>query len=136
MEILEPRKTQVLSVGTKGHILHIEDDQEVAGLVVQVLNANGYKVTHAKDGISGLLAFTERPNRWAAILIDLTLPHFTGNSLLKEMHRIRPELPIIVLTGAEPEDSIGVYELGAALVWQKPISPSELLEHLKAVLDH
>lgn len=136
METLEPRKTQVLSVGARRNILHIEDDQEVAEMVGEVLSANDYKVTHAKDGISGLLAFTETPNRWTAVLIDLTLPHFTGNSLLKEMHRIRPELPIIVLTGAEPEDSMGVYELGAAIVWQKPISPAALLENLKAVLHH
>jgi two-component system, OmpR family, response regulator len=133
MDRLDAR-TQVIPSHAKRHILHIEDDPEVAGSVGQVLEANGYEVTHAADGLSGLLAFNQNPDQWSAVLVDLTLPHVSGNSLIKEMHRLRPSLPLIVLTGAPPGTSLEVYELGAVILWHKPISSMELLENLKALI--
>jgi DNA-binding response OmpR family regulator len=50
------------------------------------------------------------------------------------MHRTRPTLPLIVLTGAAPGTSLEVYEQGAVILWHKPISPTELLENLKALI--
>ena len=129
-------RTQVISRDAKRHILHIEDDPEVAGSVGQLLESNGYEVTYAADGLSGLLAFNQNPDQWAAVLIDLNLPHVSGNSLLKEMHKSRPSLPLIVLTGAAPGTNLEVYELGAVILWHKPISSTELLENLKALIAH
>ena len=127
-------RTQVMPQHAKRHILHIEDDPEVAGSVGQMLEAGGYEVTHAADGLSGLLAFNQNPDQWSAVLVDLQLPHVSGNSLLKEMHRVRPKLPLIVLTGAPPGTNLDVYEQGAVILWHKPIPPTELLENLKALL--
>lgn len=128
-------RTQVLPEAAKRQILHIEDDPEVAASVGALLAENGYSVTHAADGLSGLLAFNQNPKQWAAILVDLQLPHVSGNSLLKEMHKSRPELPLIVLTGAPAGTNLDVYEQGAVILWHKPISSREMLENLKAVIN-
>jgi len=127
-------RTQVIKSHAKRHILHIEDDPEVAGSVGQILETNGYEVTHAADGLSGLLAFNQNPDQWSAVLVDLNLPHVSGNALLKEMHQARPNLPLIVLTGAPPGTNLDVYEQGAIILWHKPISSTELLENLKALI--
>jgi DNA-binding response OmpR family regulator len=127
-------QTQVIPRDAKRHILHIEDDPEVASSIAQLLETNGYEVTHAADGLSGLLAFNQSPDQWSAVLVDLNLPHVSGNSLIKEMHRARPELPLIVLTGTPAGSNLEVYELGAVILWQKPISSTELLENLKALI--
>jgi DNA-binding response OmpR family regulator len=127
-------RTQVIPSHAKRHVLHIEDDPEVAGAVAQLLEANGYEVTHAADGLSGLLAFNQNPDQWSAVLVDLQLPHVSGNSLLKEMHRARPSLPLIVLTGAPPGTNLDVYEQGAAILWHKPVSSTDLLENLKVLI--
>lgn len=127
-------QTQVLPGHAKLHILHIEDDPEVAGAVAQLLESSGYEVTHAADGLSGLIAFNQNPDQWSAVLVDLNLPHVSGNSLLKEMHRIRPSLPLIVLTGAAPGTNLEVFEQGAIILWHKPVSSTEILENLKALL--
>jgi len=127
-------RTQVLPGHAKHHVLHIEDDPEVAGAIGQLLESNGYEVTHAADGLSGLIAFNQNPDQWFVVLIDLNLPHVSGNALLKEMHRMRPNLPLIVLTGAEPGTSLEVYEQGAVILWHKPVSPKEILENLKALI--
>ena len=127
-------RTQVLPGHAKRHILHIEDDPEVAGSVAQLLEMNGYEVTHAADGLSGLIAFNQDPDQWAVVLVDLNLPHVSGNSLLKEMHRLRPNLPLIVLTGAERGTSLEVFDQGAVILWHKPVSSTEILENLKALI--
>src|SRR5271155_5211837 len=124
-------RTQVLPTHAKRRILHIEDDPEVAGAISQLLEKNGYEVTHAADGLSGLLAFNQNPDQWSAVLVDLNLPHVSGNSLLKEMHKARPSLPLIVLTGAEPGTSLDVFEQGALILWHKPVSSIKILENLK-----
>ena len=127
-------RTQVIPSHAKRHILHIEDDPEVAGSIGELLEANGYEVTHAADGLSGLLAFNQNPDQWSVVLVDLQLPHVSGNSLLKEMHRVRPNLPLIVLTGAPPGTNLDVYEQGAVILWHKPVSSTDLLENLKALI--
>jgi two-component system OmpR family response regulator len=127
-------RTQVIPRDAKHHILHIEDDPEVAGAVGQLLENNGYEVTHAADGLSGLLAFNQNPDQWSAVLVDLQLPHVSGNSLLKEMHKARPKLPLIVLTGAAEGTHLDVYEQGAVILWHKPVSSTDLLENLKALI--
>jgi DNA-binding response OmpR family regulator len=127
-------KTQVLPGHAKHHILHIEDDPEVAESIAALLETAGYEVTHAADGLSGLIAFNQNPEQWSVVLVDLTLPHVSGNALLKEMHRIRPSLPLIVLTGAAPGTNLDVYEQGAVILWHKPVSSQEILENLKALI--
>lgn len=127
-------QTQRLPGHAKKHILHIEDDPEVAESIAALLETNGYEITHAADGLSGLIAFNQNPEQWAVVLVDLTLPHVSGNALLKEMHRIRPNLPLIVLTGAAPGTNLEVYEQGAVILWHKPVSSQEILENLKALI--
>ena len=128
-------RTQVIPNHAKRHVLHIEDDPEVAGAIGSLLEANGYEVTHAADGLSGLIAFNQSPNQWAVVLVDLNLPHVSGNALLKEMHRVRPSLPLIVLTGAAPGTNLDVYEQGAVILWHKPVSSTEILENLMALIN-
>jgi DNA-binding response OmpR family regulator len=127
-------RTQVIPSHAKRHILHIEDDPEVSAAIAELLETNGYDVTHAADGLSGLIAFNQNPDKWSVVLVDLTLPHVSGNALLKEMHRLRPGLPLIVLTGAAEGTNLDVYEQGAVILWHKPVSSQEILENLKALI--
>jgi two-component system OmpR family response regulator len=126
-------KTQVVP-HPKRQILHIEDDEEYGNLVRTVLESKDYKVTQATDGLSGLIAFNNNVDEWDAVILDLHLPHVSGTSLLKEMHRLRPKLPLIVLTGDMSDSNLGLYEEGAVILWHKPISVAELLENLKVLM--
>lgn len=127
------RGTEIIPEEAKRHLLHIEDDPMYSDLIKKVLDANGYIVTHASEGVSGMLAFNENPEQWIAVLIDLNIPHMHGTTLLQEMHRIRPELPLIVLTGAVGEN-LDAYESGATIVIKKPILPAKLLEDIRAAI--
>jgi DNA-binding response OmpR family regulator len=127
-------QTQVVPGIRKRRILHIEDNEEYANLVKRVLETRDYEVTQAADGLTGLIAFNQQSDHLDAVILDLNLPHLSGASLLKEMHRLRPELPLIVLTGDISDSNLKLYQEGAAILWHKPISAADLLENLKAVL--
>lgn len=127
-------KTQVVPNTLKRYILHVEDNTEYAKLVRHVLESRDYEVTQAADGFLGLIAFKKNLDQWHAVILDLDLPHVSGKTLLQEMHRLRPELPLIVLTGDTSDANLKLYETGAVILWHKPISPSELLENLKALI--
>lgn len=86
------------------YVLVIDDDREIATLIQITLEARGYRVRIAYDGLHGMgMICTETPN---LILLDHKLPKKQGLELLKDI-RTMPELahiPIIMMTGSgEPE---------------------------------
>jgi DNA-binding response OmpR family regulator len=126
--------TQVVNSTPRRKILHVEDSADFAGIVRILLESRDYDVTQAADGLSGLIAFNQDPEQWSAVILDLSLPHLSGAALLNEMHRIRPGLPLIVLTGDRSDETLHLYGKGAVIVWHKPISAQDLVENLKAVV--
>lgn len=114
------------------HILIVDDDAEIRGLLREYLQKQGYRVTAVADG-RGLRAAvdTSRPD---LIILDLMLPGEDGLMLCREL-RARSEVPIIMLTarGDETDRIVGL-ELGADDYVAKPFSPRELLARIKSVL--
>lgn len=112
-------------------ILIVEDDRDVR-LGLSVLLGREFEVLAAEDGISAMvIARRERP---AAIVLDLGLPGGDGLEVLRWLQEV-PELaftPTIVVTGRDggqvEEDALG---RGAALVFQKPADPEELLHAVR-----
>lgn len=114
------------------HILIVDDDAEIRGLLREYLQKQGYRVTAVADG-RGLRAAvdTSRPD---LIILDLMLPGEDGLMLCREL-RAHSEVPIIMLTarGDETDRIVGL-ELGADDYVAKPFSPRELLARIKSVL--
>ena len=116
-------------------ILIIEDDPEISRMVASYLEANGYEVICAADGLSGLAAAESRnPD---LVLLDLMLPEMPGRELCKSLRRNREtsEIPIIMMTSccAEVDRVIG-FELGADDYVAKPFSLRELSLRIRSVL--
>ena len=116
-------------------ILVVEDERDIAALVVYHLTKEGYRVRTAQGGHEALEAMAaERPD---LIVLDLMLPGFSGYEVLTAMRR-RPEwveVPVIVLTARREEtDRIKGLELGADDYLTKPFSPRELVLRVSAVL--
>ena len=107
----------------------------MAESMAALLETNGYEVTHAADGLSGLIAFNQNPDQWSVVLVDLTLPHVSGNALLKEMHRISPTLLShrADRRGARHQSRRLRTRRGHSLA-HKPVSSQEILENLKALI--
>ncbi len=111
-------------------ILVIEDDQAIAELERDFLEINGYEVTMAADGLTGLQeALTDS---YSLILLDLMLPGMDGIQICRQ---IRPQLdiPILMVTArAEEADRIRGLGIGADDYIIKPFSPPELVARVRS----
>jgi two-component system, OmpR family, alkaline phosphatase synthesis response regulator PhoP len=119
----------------RGNVLIIDDEKDLIELVRYNLEKEGYHVTSAYDGESGLAtAFQTMPH---IAIIDLMLPGIDG---LEVCRRLRSEprtaqIPILMLTAKSAEtDRIVGLELGADDYVTKPFSPRELAARIKAIL--
>src|SRR6201982_3002644 len=110
-----------------------EDDSAIRRGVVDVLRVSGYEVAEASDGAHGL----EEAERLGVdlVLLDLLLPKRDGLDVLADVRKIRPTLPVIILTarGTE-EDRVRGLKMGADDYVVKPFSARELLARVEAVL--
>ncbi len=114
-------------------ILTIEDDPAIRRGIVDALRFAGYDVLEAGRGQQGLKMAVER--QFDLLLLDLVLPECDGLHILREVRKVRPTLPVIVLT-ARGDESDRVQGLGdgADDYVVKPFSVKELLARVTAVL--
>lgn len=106
-------------------------DGEIAALQVRslLLSSAGYRVVTARNGGDALQVL--RLNPVSLVIIDLWQPECTGMNVAAEMKRIRPEIPVILLSGLMDAPA-GAEQ--ADLVLTKGISPQEFLKAIRAVL--
>jgi two-component system OmpR family response regulator len=114
------------------HILIVDDDAEIRGLLRDYLHKEGYRVSVAASGREMRAAMN--PARPDLVILDLMLPGEDGLSLCRDL-RAGSNLPVIMLTArGEETDRIVGLEMGADDYLPKPFSPRELLARIKSVL--
>src|SRR4029450_3427301 len=114
-------------------ILVIEDDSAIRQGIVDALKFAGYETLQAADGNEGLGQAIRAT--FDLLLLDLILPGHGGFEILQEVRRMRPTLPIIILTArGEEADRVQGLRLGADDYVVKPFSVRELLARVEAVL--
>ncbi len=115
------------------HVLVVEDDPSVRGLLQTLLVAEGYDVATASDGLAGLVKISSR--KPALVLLDLMMPDLGGLRVLEEM-LADPHLagiPVIVVTGMLEAIPKLERELGEGSVFAKPFGVAELLARVAEV---
>jgi len=119
-------------VTTNGHVLVVEDDPDVRGMIVEYLSGHGFDLAEAENGAAMRAAITARvPD---AVLLDVNLGGEDGISLARWL-RERHDIGIIMVTAAgEVVDRVVGLEVGADDYVAKPFDPRELLARLKSVL--
>jgi len=114
------------------HLLIVDDDREIRGLLAQYLEKHDFRTTAVADG-KEMRRVLDRTHI-DLLVLDLMLPGEDGLALCREL-RSRSQLPIIMLTArGEDVDRIVGLELGADDYVAKPFNPRELLGRIKAVL--
>ncbi len=115
------------------HILIVEDEPSIAGFLERGLEADGYDISCAADGVEG-----ERLANAGGVdlvILDLMLPGRDGMEVLAGIRQTRPHLPVIVLTArAETEDKVAGLDHGATDYMTKPFSFDELAARVRAHL--
>lgn len=107
-------------------ILRIEDDQRVAELIQRGLEKQGFAITLAYDGLSGMKLALQ--NHYDLIITDIILPKIDGLDLCMHIRKYKPESPIIMLTAlGTTDDRVEGFEAGAEDYLVKPFEMRELL---------
>ncbi len=116
----------------EAHLLIVDDDERIRGLLQKFLLRNGFLVTAARDAAHArrLLAGLE----FDLIVLDVMMPGEDGIDLTRSL-RETLETPILLLTAkGETEDRIAGLEAGADDYLPKPFEPKELLLRINAIL--
>lgn len=115
------------------HILLVDDDVELGGMLQEVMSREGWKVSVRHDGKAGLSAATEET--WDLILLDIMLPELDGLQVLKQLRQSGIETPILMLTArGDDVDRVVGLELGADDYLAKPFYPRELVARVRALM--
>jgi two-component system, cell cycle sensor histidine kinase and response regulator CckA len=121
--------------GENERILFVDDEELLASLGKQVLEALGYSVVIQTNGLEALETFRLRPYAFDLVITDMTMPGLTGRELAGEVMAIRPEIPIILCTGySESIDQKTAMEAGIRGFIMKPMLIRELSDLIRKVL--
>ncbi len=93
-------------INTNARILYIDDEKTILSTTSQLLATLGYEVTQAVSGSEGLEIFSETPERFDVILLDLAMPDLSGTECFLAMKKIRPDIKIILTSGFPESDEI------------------------------
>ena len=113
-------------------ILVVEDDPDIAAIVVDYLRHAGYTVEHQAEGRAALASLLTTPPDLT--LLDIMLPGMNGLAILRQARR-HTQHPIIMLTArVEEVDRLIGLELGADDYSCKPFSPREVAARVRAIV--
>lgn len=108
-------------------ILVVDDDKDMTATLTLVLNEEGYEAIAAYNGHEAIEAVTEK--RFDLILMDIKMPGLNGVETYKEIRKIRPGVPVVMMTAYAVEDLVKeALEHSAREVIYKPFDTEEMLE--------
>ena len=118
----------------KPAILVVDDDEAICTLLQDVLSEHVFAVTACHTGQEALHCVDTQPDI-ALVLLDMMLPDTNGLMVLQQVQKIRPGLPVVMLTGLGSEADVVVgLEMGADDYIGKPFNARVLVARVKAVL--
>jgi CheY-like chemotaxis protein len=122
------------------HVIVIDDDKAVGGAIKLWLEIEGANVTFVDDGATGIEAI--KIGDFDLVIIDLFMPGLNGIEAIKTVHALKPELPIIAMSGliydrdaAAPSHIVEqATQSGAAKAIHKPFRPRDLMQAIEGCL--
>jgi len=112
-------------------ILIVDDDAPLVPLAEEILAALGYEAVGFDQSASALEVFRAAPDRFDLVLTDDIMPEMTGTELAGVMHEIRPNVPIILMTGGgRPVRPHRLQAAGIREVVKKPLLSATIADLL------
>ena len=114
------------------HILIVDDDVELCGLVQEYLASEGFTAKAVHDGENGL--HQAMTGEHVLVVLDVMLPGINGFEVLRRLRSVS-KIPVLLLTArGEDVDRIVGLEIGADDYLPKPFNPRELVARIRAIL--
>jgi CheY-like chemotaxis protein len=116
-------------------VLLVDDEEALVRLGEEVIASVGYEPVGFTSSVEALAAFRESPERFQAVLSDEAMPDMTGTDLARKIRAIRPEIPIVLMSGyVTPLITTRARDAGVAEVLAKPLVARDIARSLAAAL--
>ena len=117
-------------------ILLVEDDANLRQAMMKMLNGFGHSVIEASDGDDAITKYLQHKDNIHLVLMDVIMPRKSGGDAYQELKAIQPNLKIILMSGYAGDFLSGKIEMERDVHFMpKPISPKDLFEKIRAVLN-
>ncbi|AQH05072.1 hybrid sensor histidine kinase/response regulator (plasmid) [Burkholderia sp. KK1] len=113
------------------HVLVVEDDEDVRSMLVECLQAFGYTVSQARDGVSGLERL--RVDNPDLLMVDYAMPGMNGLQVIEKAREFRANLPIVLATGYADVDISTITDKRFTAL-RKPFQLDELARAVRSAL--
>jgi signal transduction histidine kinase len=122
----------------RGHgeiVMIVDDERALVAVAEETLAQLGYEPVGFDSSVAALQAFRAEPKRFDLVLTDETMPDFTGTELTREIRQLRPDIPIILMSGysgtqlSERAQAAGVID-----VLRKPLVRRDIAEPVARAL--
>jgi len=121
--------------GNGERVLLVDDEEPLTVMTAEVLAQLGYEAAPFTDGRAALAAFEETPEAFQVVVTDEVMPALTGTELARRVRRLRPDLPIVLVSGYSgpilTQQALGA---GVSELLKKPVQSRELAAALARVL--
>lgn len=120
----------------KKTILLVEDDERIRTMANHMLNALGYEVLSAVDGLDGVEKYKLHQDAVDIVVLDMKMPNMNGLEACRAIKDINSAQAIVLATGCDEEEhSEEMSSLGVKRFLQKPFRVAELKQTLAQVLE-
>jgi signal transduction histidine kinase/ActR/RegA family two-component response regulator len=130
-----PRSASGTFKSTPGTVLIIDDEPVVREVLQSILESALLKAVMASGGAEALDIVRKDTQAFSVVLLDLTMPDMNGIDVLREIRRLNPSLPVVLLSGYNQEEALEGCDLDAQVGFlQKPFGSKVLLREVARVL--
>ncbi len=122
-------------MSNKKTILLVDDDPKILDMLALTLQPN-YEVLTAEDGVNAAHIYERNIESIEALVTDLEMPRLSGGSLAEWIHHIRPQLPVIIISGSLHQAVAASLPQGPMISFLgKPFEPNQLEAVLQGALE-
>ena len=121
--------------GSPRTILLVEDDPNVRAILVRELESHGYRVLEAEGGRQALERVRQHTGSLDAVITDVQMPGLDGRSLADALREVRPEVPVLFMSGHPDGEMIRDLNASGQPFLQKPFTGEELASLVDGTLD-
>ncbi len=117
-------------------VLVVEDEEMVRNLTCRMLRSRGFSVLEAANGGEALALCARHRGKIHLVLSDVVMPHMSGRQLAERLHDVRPDLPVLFMSGYTDDAIVrhGVLESETDFI-QKPYSPDALVQRIREIME-
>jgi len=120
----------------KGRVLVVDDEQAILDALEGMLQLIGFEVRCCGTGAEAVRTFMDRPDDFALVILDLTMPDIDGVQVLQSMRRLRPTARILLVSGfSEEETMLRFLGNSPSGFLQKPFDLEKLRSAMRLVLE-